>query len=135
MPKKSRSSKSSSVNRQARYPKSPLSLTRIVARRPYQGRTLGQIKLDTARLFGQDARAYTPIKTFRPARQVTGRIANTTIDKKRPLNKARFSFDNPLTVTVCVRRRVRKEVLHALNHSGKSGQKKPRKNFNSNIRC
>lgn len=36
---------------------------------------------------------------------------------------------------VCAKRSARKEVLHALGKTGKSGQKKPRFNENSSIRC
>lgn len=36
---------------------------------------------------------------------------------------------------VCARRTVREQVLHALGHSGKSGQKKPRYTNASKVRC
>jgi len=41
----------------------------------------------------------------------------------------------PTPVHVCVKRSIRKEIMHALNHAGKSGQRRPRRNRNSLIRC
>lgn len=37
--------------------------------------------------------------------------------------------------TVCSRRQARKEVIHAFNHAGKSGQKKPVRTATSTIIC
>lgn len=41
----------------------------------------------------------------------------------------------PKKVLVCVRRKLRKEVMHALKHTGKSGQKRPTRNQFSHIKC
>lgn len=38
-------------------------------------------------------------------------------------------------LTMCERRRQRREVLHALRHSGKGGQKKPRWTQESHLSC
>ena len=57
------------------------------------------------------------------------------------------AFSNPLSKTyaaapvvagkvrVCQQRATRKEVIHALNHAGKGGQKKPVRTELSNIKC
>lgn len=45
------------------------------------------------------------------------------------------AFHAPREVLVCVRRKTRKEVLHAFNKTGKSGQKRPRRNHYSSISC
>lgn len=37
--------------------------------------------------------------------------------------------------TICSRRQSRKEVIHAFNHAGKAGQKKPVRTETSNIHC
>lgn len=46
-----------------------------------------------------------------------------------------IGFEAPRTVLVCVRRRRRKEVLHALKKTGKAGQKSPRRSAYSDIKC
>lgn len=45
------------------------------------------------------------------------------------------AFDAPRDVLVCVRRQSRREVLHALRKTGKTGQKRPRRSFFSSISC
>lgn len=46
------------------------------------------------------------------------------------------SFGLPKDAVVCVRRKIRKEVLHALKKAGKFGRrKKPKFNYNSKYRC
>lgn len=49
--------------------------------------------------------------------------------------KARIGFDVPDKVLVCVRRKMRREVLHAFRKTGKRGQRSPRFNFFSKISC
>lgn len=44
-------------------------------------------------------------------------------------------FDRPRRVLVCVRRKQRREVIFAKNKHGKSGQKKPKFNRFSKVRC
>lgn len=44
-------------------------------------------------------------------------------------------FEEPASVITCVRRKQRKQVLHAKRKTGKSGQKRPRRNRNSEVRC
>lgn len=48
-----------------------------------------------------------------------------------------IAFQAPQKVLVCVRRKIRKEILHAFKKTGKSGrkQKKPRFGFYSRISC
>ena len=132
MSKRSKSRKQSSLSARRDVVNTPITNPRLLG--GIQIRTQSQQLLDLARIFGQDDRAYSP-HTIRPARTVTGRIASTTIQKKRPLRKARFQFSTPRTVTVCVRRRVRKEVMHATGSAGRRHFRKPRRNYNSNIRC
>lgn len=47
----------------------------------------------------------------------------------------RLSFNFPKRVEMCIRRGVRKRVMHAKHHAGKRGQKRPRRNFWSAISC
>lgn len=98
-------------------------------------RSTKQLMLDNARLLGQDNRAFTPTRMIRPAQTVTGRIALTGVSRKRPLNRLKVRFALPRETTICVRRGVRKEVLHAYRKTGKNGGKHYRRNFYSNISC
>lgn len=45
------------------------------------------------------------------------------------------TFQSPSRVLVCVRRKVRKEVLHSLGKTGRLGQNKPRFSEYSSISC
>lgn len=42
---------------------------------------------------------------------------------------------SPLKPLICAKRQIRKEVLHAFNKTGKTGQKRPRFTEHSNIHC
>lgn len=46
-----------------------------------------------------------------------------------------FGFANVSQVITCVRRKIRKQVLHAFKKTGKSGQRTPRYNYLSKVRC
>lgn len=59
-----------------------------------------------------------------------GRVRHTS-----PRLPEALHFSVPQDVLVCVRRKKRKEVLHALKKTGKSGQKRPRRNYYSDIHC
>ena len=50
-----------------------------------------------------------------------------------PLTK--IGFVEPQQVAICVRRKQREEVLHALKKTGKSGQKRPKRSYYSSISC
>jgi hypothetical protein len=41
----------------------------------------------------------------------------------------------PTKVQICIKRKQRKEIIHALNKSGKSGQRKQKRNQHSNTHC
>lgn len=47
----------------------------------------------------------------------------------------KLAFSNPSKVLICVRRQMRKEILHAFNKAGKRGQRRPRFNQFSKISC
>lgn len=50
--------------------------------------------------------------------------------------KAKIGFVGPRSVVVCVKRKTRKEVLHAKKVAGRKGfKRKPRRTWLSNIRC
>lgn len=86
-----------------------------------------------------DNRRYDP-RIYRPpgatqrfaARLTTARVPTQTIGNFRH----RVRFARPDLVAVCLRRKVRKEVLHALHRTGRGRGKAPRRrNLYSNIKC
>lgn len=47
----------------------------------------------------------------------------------------KIGFEEPEKVLVCVRRKIREEVLHAFKKTGRRGQKRKKFNFYSSISC
>lgn len=73
-----------------------------------------------------------------PARKKEVRHENTGL---RPFSSNfldpayRIGFVEPDRVLICARRKIRREVMHATGNAGKRGQKLPRRNFYSKIKC
>lgn len=93
----------------------------------------------------EDDRSWNPDRVPR-ARQVRRRVAavhprKTATGYRSPLHLLdKFSFVNPRFVIKCVRRKIRKSILHAMGQAGKgSGRKlkgrKYRRTAYSNIGC
>jgi len=87
----------------------------------------------------QDRRTWFP-SLFRPAASL-GRRADTKliVSPIRPTRSVsrlpdKVAFDVPSRVLICVRRKVRKEVIHAIGKGG-SGNRKPRRNDFSDVSC
>lgn len=97
----------------------------------------------------EDRREYHPESDSRPARSFNKSRHRLVLPaaNKNIIHRENFDvmqpaavpigigFDEPDKVIVCVRRQRRKEVLHALNKTGKSGQKRPRRSEYSDVRC
>jgi len=88
----------------------------------------------------EDRRTYHPDGPVRSPRDVRGLRVSTSAAPRPPKDPwaatpSRVAFSVPQEVLVCVRRKQRKEVLHALNKTGKSGQKRPHRNYFSDIQC
>lgn len=47
----------------------------------------------------------------------------------------KVGFVQPKRVLICVRRKIRREVMHALKFAGGTGQKKPKYNHYSSVSC
>lgn len=99
----------------------------------YEDRRLFQPKkmVDSAMSFGHPSRV-----VFKPHKRVAPKTKSNVSGRGR-LKKliSSFSFHVPKKTLICVRRKQRKQVLHALRKSGKGGQRKPRRNTYSSIRC
>lgn len=103
-----------------------------------RGTRSNQNKLVIARLLGEDRRFWHPAGLSRPALNMRGAVAAVTA---RPSSAARnsfkFSFAVPDQTIVCVRRKLRTEVLHAKRKTGKrtSFPRRRRRNYASSISC
>lgn len=87
-----------------------------------------------------DARFYQPDRrlTYPAARNLNAArlVARDRFgDAVRRQTKAPISFRVPDQVALCVRRKQRKEVLHAMAKTGRGYRKKPHYNFWSKISC
>jgi len=93
----------------------------------------------------EDRRTWNPLGSVAPARSISRdrhrlqATAVTTTQFRSNSRPAKFShfigFALPRKVLICIRRKRRKEVLHARRKTGKSGQKRPVRNFYSKIKC
>lgn len=86
-----------------------------------------------------DRRRHNPTKAYAPPhapyRNATRLVINPvgTIANRALVDVPRFSVPN--AVTICLRRKARREVLHAFNRTGKGSRGKRRRNFWSNVKC
>lgn len=94
--------------------------------------------------FIEDRRLFHPLGAFAPARSLDRRsrliVHPPNVNKSVRRNDFRVpsavGFDVPSRVAVCVRRKQRKEVLHAKRFTGRgSGGGKHRRNYWSDVRC
>lgn len=99
----------------------------------------------------QDRRLYHPEAAHRPPLSLSGgrtrlKAAAPLPSKKQAPSRVRtiqaqvvpvgVAFRDPTGVLVCVRRKIRKEVLHALNKTGYGKKRRrPRRSRYSGIRC
>lgn len=104
---------------------------------------------DDLRLY-EDRREYHPDRVPSAATR-TGRdyiLRERVKKRRRPSNASvssgivrhdpivhRIGFEQPEKVAICVRRSIRREVLHARKKTGKRGQKKAKWNFYSRVSC
>ena len=114
--------------------------TRTYTKRPIH-RMRSPIKKIINNGFVQSRRTlYVPLKTIKKVRVKRPTIYNSrstqikqhTVVRSLPYSLNQNNFRKSL---ICAKRRSRKEVLHAFNKTGKSGQKRPIRNQNRNIKC
>lgn len=98
----------------------------------------------------EDRRTYHPAGISRPARSsrrftvpIAIQVGDGTSPRSQnsPLRRGVFSsspiqaFKYPRSVAICVRRKSRREVIHAMGFAGGKTTKLRRRNSNSDIRC
>lgn len=139
MSRKSRSTgRSSHVGRVISTNASDLSLPRL----PSPPRSIFQRLPGQLELFPlsevDDRRTYHPSR-HRPAPSFSRPRHRLKVPSllQNPLagTKALVTFSAPQNVLICVRRKIRKEVMHAFKKAGKTGQRRPRRNAYSSISC
>lgn len=121
-----------------RYPRQRKIITRFASKPLLSVRSRpASAILRSARLYLQDAREFSPyLSTVRPAQTVSGRPTVITVaPPPTPLRKAGFSFSNPRSVTTCVRRGVRREVIFAKGKGGRGYKKPKRLTPYSKVKC
>lgn len=87
----------------------------------------------------EDRRTYSP-QPFRAAKVFSGAVHQPVVVKKttkfKPQLPFGLTFNAPKDTLICVRRKIRKEVLFAKNKTGAGKRRrKPHKNFYSKIGC
>lgn len=107
-------------------------------------RSMVQLDLEDLLRQVEDRRRYHPMGESSPALNTSGRqhtltyaprhTNSTQLAKPSALPKG-VGFTTPQNVVVCIRRKKRQEVLHALKKAGKAGQKAPRRSAYSEIHC
>jgi len=89
----------------------------------------------------EDRRTFHPERSSRRPRSFSGTAKLTishAVNNKESYNfpdSQRVAFATPEKVLICVRRKIREQVLHALRKTGKAGQKKPRRTPYSEVTC
>lgn len=83
----------------------------------------------------EDRRRFHPLGVFAPP-AAKNRPSRRIVASRHPFGRHVLKFNVPRNVYLCARRKIRKEVLHALRLTGKgSAQKKRRRNEYSDISC
>lgn len=84
----------------------------------------------------EDRRTFHPARMFRAPLSVSRRaFAKVVARPNRALHRETFSFAVPQKVALCVRRKERREVLHALKRTRSGGGRSKRRNAWSAVKC
>lgn len=114
-----------------------------------RNRVYGYTRVSSAELgdiYGEieDRRRWNPQRSQAPAKSfVSARHRLQAVPSRGKASRpgsfywptARIGFEYPRRVLICVRRSVRREVLHARGVAGKVGQRRPRRGPYSSVRC
>nr|QJB20468.1 MAG: hypothetical protein [Microvirus sp.] len=75
-------------------------------------------------------------RSFRRSYHLLTQPQAPSVLAQRPHMPVGVAFDNPRDVLVCVRRKTRRQVIHALGKAGKGvARKAPRRNHYSDVKC
>ena len=95
----------------------------------------------------EDRRNWNPDGILSPARSISKprhrlkvadrKYNNDVFSNLRNVSQTKgvITFQAPQKVAICIRRKIRKEVLFATNKGGKVGQRRPKRNSYSSISC
>lgn len=87
----------------------------------------------------EDRRVFHPERDYRPARTFSRidqrRLVPASLVTDRIMRSGQLRFAVPDKVVVCVRRKQRREVLHALRRTGKGAGAPRHRNYQSDISC
>lgn len=84
----------------------------------------------------EDRRRYHPLKQYAPPQATRRSAARLVLRGAVALGtKAPVGFRAPAKVMLCIRRKQRKEVMHATKNAGKGGLRKPKRNIWSDVKC
>lgn len=87
----------------------------------------------------EDRRYFHPMGPARPASAFTRSSSRVVVPKWSTVGAAgvtaKLAFNSPSSVLVCVRRKSRREVLFAKGKGGRRGQRRPKRNIWSSIKC
>lgn len=86
-----------------------------------------------ARLFHAPSARFRQIE--RPYRRPNEAVRSAAFTAFKSFAPAGIAFQNPSRVLICVRRNIRREVLHARGVAGRSGLRPPRRSWSSGISC
>lgn len=108
---------------------SRISKTRVVLN---NANPVALLKKFTQRPIVDDRRIFTPDRT-KKNRYIQN--SNYKLKETGSHLRPKLSFQDPLRLQVCIRRKTRRQVMFAKKKAGKAGQRKPRYNYYSSIKC
>lgn len=87
----------------------------------------------------EDRRVWHPLRAYRPAANVHGAQHQLQVSSPARVYSGvvpvGVSFRGSQKVLVCIRRKIRRQVMHALGVAGSVGLRRPRRNWTSEIHC
>lgn len=109
------------------------SIRTVIVKRP--------VRIQTPLQQVEDRRRWHPERKLAPAGTFSRRDQRRIVEKSRsnpyndPFPSWRIGFEVPKKVAVCVRRKTRREVIHALGKTGAGARARRRKNQFTDVRC
>lgn len=113
-------------------PPSPVLVGESSLVRALKDQALHQAQLAEA----EDTRQWHPLGPDRPARDLSGRPRGVQVNPLKLAHALSFHQADPLSrVVTCVRRKARREIMHALKLTRKGAGGAKRRNWRSDIKC